>query len=72
MNILTCRFPAGFLQSDEYFLSFLFIEDKHTAIFKEKDILQFAIINAPRELGIYMGKEPGYVRPRFEWDISTK
>ncbi|MDC1327339.1 ABC transporter ATP-binding protein [Ulvibacter sp.] len=67
INTLSCYFPANFFQAGEYFLSFFVIEDKKTAVFHEKDMLSFTVINGKRELGVYMGKEPGYIRPVFKW-----
>jgi len=67
LNILACYIPKGFLQSGQYFLSLFFVEDKRSAIFIEKDILSFVVVDAQREIGTYMGKEPGYIRPNFLW-----
>lgn len=66
-NILTCYFPEGFLQSGQYFLSFFIVENKKRAIFIEKDILSFVVVEAGREIGVYMGREPGYIKPKFHW-----
>ena len=70
-NNLFCYFPKGFLQSGQYFLSLFIVENKKRALFIEKDILSFIIIDAGREIGVYMGREPGYVRPQFEWKNIT-
>lgn len=66
-NTLVCMLPKGFLQSGQYFLSFYFVKDKKKAIFIEKDIISFTVIDAHREIGVYMGREPGYIRPKFNW-----
>ncbi|TVZ59141.1 lipopolysaccharide transport system ATP-binding protein [Flavobacteriaceae bacterium MAR_2010_105] len=70
-NALTCTLPASFLQSGQYFLSFFMIEGKRRAIFMEKDILSFTVVDAQRELGTYMGSEPGYIRPQFKWELES-
>ncbi len=67
LNSLCCYFPKGFLQSGQYFLSLLVIENKKKAVFVERDILSFVVVDAGRELGVYMGREPGYIRPNFNW-----
>ena len=67
-NKILCKFPKYFLQSGQYFLTFLVIEKKKKSIFMEKDILNFTIIDGTREIGIYTGKEPGYIRPEFKWE----
>ncbi|MBJ6367886.1 ABC transporter ATP-binding protein [Snuella sedimenti] len=67
-NLLSCYFPNGFLQSGQYFLSLYIVEDRHHAIFIEKDIYSFVVVDAPRRLGVYMGREPGYIKPQFTWE----
>lgn len=59
--------PANFLQSGNYSLNVYLVEDKRKSIFKEMDLLSFTVIDGRRELGVYMGKEPGYIRPNFDW-----
>ncbi|WP_139958095.1 ABC transporter ATP-binding protein [Flavicella sediminum] len=67
-NIVKCHFPKLFFQSGQYFLSFFLIKNRSKAVFIEKDIAMFNIIDRKRELGTYMGKEPGYIRPQFKWE----
>lgn len=70
LNEVTCKFPAKFFQSGNYFLSLFFVEDKKTPILVEKDISSFTIVDGNREIGVYMGREPGFIRPQFEWKIN--
>ncbi|SHG59321.1 ABC transporter ATP-binding protein [Flavobacterium johnsoniae] len=70
-NELTCIFPASFFQSGQYFLSFFFVKDKREAIFIEKDILAFTIVDGGRDFGVYMGREPGYIKPQFNWVLKN-
>jgi lipopolysaccharide transport system ATP-binding protein len=67
-NQLRCFFPKDFFQSGQYFLSLFVVRDKREAIFIEKDIISFTIVDGSREIGIYMGKEPGYIKPKFMWE----
>lgn len=69
-NELTCKFPSTFFQSGQYFLSIFIIEDKRTAIFIEKDIISFTVVDGGRDMGVYMGREPGYIKPQFEWNFE--
>ena len=71
INELMCIFPACFFQSGQYFLSFFLIKDSREAVFTEKDILSFTIIDGGRDLGVYMGREPGYIKPKFEWILKN-
>lgn len=67
INNLICYFPADFFQSGQYYLSLFVIKDKREAAFFEKDIMSFTIVDSTREIGVYMGREPGYIKPKFEW-----
>lgn len=66
-NLISCKFPSGFFQAGNFSLSFFFVEGKRQSIFSEKSILFFTIVHGAREIGTYMGREPGHIRPAFEW-----
>ena len=66
-NLLLTQIPERFLQPGQYYLHFFLIENKKRAIYIEKDILSFNVVNGERPIGVYMGKEPGYIRPDFNW-----
>ena len=65
-HVVVC-FPPRFFQSGTFYLHFYVIKDKKEALWIEKDIISFCVINSERELGSYMGREPGFIRPEFEW-----
>lgn len=69
-NELICTFPKGFLNIGDYYLDFYVIEDSISACFEEHDIIFFTIQQGKRPIGSWMGKEPGYIRPIFNWDIK--
>lgn len=69
-NSLTCTFPKKFFQSGNYYLSFFLIEDKKQAVIVENDIVSFSVVDGNREIGVYMGREPGFIRPEFNWKIQ--
>ncbi|AWI25650.1 ABC transporter ATP-binding protein [Flavobacterium pallidum] len=66
-NRLCCVFPADFFQSGQYFLSLFIVKDKREAVFVENDIVSFIVVDGSRDVGVYMGREPGYVKPQFKW-----
>ena len=66
-NELVCSFPKGFLNIGNYYLDLYLIEDAKSAVFHEPDIMAFTIQEGPRPLGGWMGKEPGFIKPVFEW-----
>ena len=68
INKLICKFPKDFFQSGQYSLTFLLVKDKKAVVFSEKDIITFTIVDGIREIGTYMGIEPGYIKPKFLWE----
>ncbi|WP_019038847.1 polysaccharide ABC transporter ATP-binding protein [Psychroflexus tropicus] len=68
VNHLSCKFPKGFLQPGNFSLKFLLIKDRKKAIYVEDSIINFTVVNAGRELGVYMGREPGFIIPDLEWN----
>ena len=66
-NKLICEFPANFFQSGNFTLALFIVQDKRKSIFVEKDIFQFTVVDGGRDLGVYMGREPGYIRPQLKW-----
>lgn len=69
-NIVSCTFPPHFFQSGNFNLALFVVEDKRKSIFSERDIITFTVVDGDRELGVYMGREPGYIKPRFDWKIT--
>ncbi len=63
---LTFVIPVKFLQSGMYYLTFIFVHNKKYPIIFEQDIFNFRIVDGSRDVGDWMGREPGYVRPLFE------
>lgn len=69
-NYLKCTFPKDFLNIGTYYLSIYIIEDAKVTIFVEKDILSFDVQEGERAIGTWMGREPGFIKPKFEWEIK--
>ncbi len=66
-NTISCSFPRNFFQAGNFNLGLLIVKDKRTAVFVEKDIMVFTVVDGERDLGVYMGREPGYITPKFDW-----
>ncbi|HVW99614.1 MAG TPA: hypothetical protein VHA52_04110, partial [Candidatus Babeliaceae bacterium] len=64
-----CEFPKGFLNVGTFFLALYVIKDLRTTVFVEQNILSFRIHEGQRELGRWMGKEPGFIKPKFKWQV---
>ncbi len=69
-NSLKCIFPKGFLNIGSFYFTLYIIEDKRNTIFVEKDIFSIRIHEGEREIGAWMGKEPGYIKPEFKWEMA--
>jgi len=69
-NQIQCKLPKGFLNIGSYYISFFVIEDAKSVLFLEKDILSFNIQEGERPIGSWMGKEPGFIKPIFDWRIE--
>lgn len=66
-NKIKFKIPADFFQSGNFNLSLFLIKDKKSAQFVENDIFRFTVVDGGREIGTYMGREPGFIKPQFEW-----
>ncbi len=66
-NHLVCYFPTGFLNIGNYFLTIFIIQDSKETLLIEKDILSFAVEIGERPIGSWLGKEPGFIKPKFLW-----
>lgn len=69
INEMVTTFPKAFLQSGTYYLSIFVVKDRKRSVFNERDILSFTVVDGSRDLGVYMGREPGYIMPTFSWEI---
>lgn len=67
INKLVCKFPKSYFNIGAYHLDAYVIKDARHPVFVEKDILSFNIQEGDRGLGAWMGKEPGVIKPVFEW-----
>ena len=67
-NNLKCIFPKGFLNVGNYFMDIYLIEDSKRSLFNESDIMNFTIQEGVREIGAWLGKEPGFIKPIFTWE----
>ena len=70
LNKIKCTLPEGFLNIGIYYLSVYVIENSKTTLFVEKDIMSFHVQEGERAIGSWMGKEPGFIKPKFDWSID--
>jgi len=67
LNKLVCHFPARFFNTGTFYLSVLVVRDRKFVIRHEKDLLSFVVTAKTKNLGRFMGKEPGSLKPSFDW-----
>jgi lipopolysaccharide transport system ATP-binding protein len=64
---VSVEFPDNFFNWGSFFIDLYIVENRRTAIYIERDILSFTIINEQKEIGTWMGKEAGAIHPKFDW-----
>jgi lipopolysaccharide transport system ATP-binding protein len=69
-NRLVCDIPKDFLNVGEYVLSLYIIRNIHESVLHEEDILTFRITEKGKELGEWLGVEPGFIKTNFGWQRS--
>ncbi len=67
-NKVNFKIPRNFLNLDKYTLDFYAIADKKSSVIFEEDVLSFTILQGKRNVGDWMGKEPGFITTNFEWN----
>jgi lipopolysaccharide transport system ATP-binding protein len=65
--VTSAVFPANFFNWGNFNIDLYVVENKKRALKVLNDKLSFTISNKEVELGAWMGKEPGAIMPRFEW-----
>lgn len=65
----TCVIPANFLNWGSFALDLMvFKRDKNIiSLVEENDIISFSLASRKVALGSFMGKEPGYITPKFDF-----
>jgi lipopolysaccharide transport system ATP-binding protein len=66
-NKLECSFPTKFFQAGSYSLSLIVVRKGVKPLKVVDGIMTFNVIEGKREIGTYMGREPGFIRPMFNW-----
>jgi lipopolysaccharide transport system ATP-binding protein len=67
-NSVAMVIPSGYLNEGHYFIDLLAVANQKAAFIYETDVLSFLVNPEPKPLGVYMGKEQGYVRTNFQWE----
>lgn len=68
-HTLFTEIPKGFFNVGSFFIDLIVTIDNKNAVIMENDIISFTTIPEHKELGTWMGKSPGYLKPSFNWEI---
>ena len=64
--------PSVFFNEGQYFIDLMIIrknDEGYFTFFNEPDILSIQILPEKRDLGTWMGKEEGFIRHSFNWNV---
>ncbi|WP_338766594.1 ABC transporter ATP-binding protein [Bernardetia sp. ABR2-2B] len=59
--------PSGFFNEGEFTIDVFLVKGKRVAVKYEKDVIKLLVIPRKRDIGVYSGKEVGFIQPQFEW-----
>jgi lipopolysaccharide transport system ATP-binding protein len=62
-----CNIPKNFFNWGTYSIDIYVVEDRRQSFLREMDIVSFVVANKARDIGVFMGKEPGDITPHFEF-----
>ena len=68
-----CIIPANFLNWGNFAIDLMAFkrENNIVVIAEENDIISFSLASRQVAIGSFMGKEPGYITPKFEFTESV-
>jgi lipopolysaccharide transport system ATP-binding protein len=69
-NAVVCTLPKGFLLAGTFSLNLFVVLNTRKAIWSQIGILNFVVSESPRSAKMHFGKEPGHIKPRFNWRIA--
>lgn len=70
-QVMRMIIPKNFFVFGTYYVDLMLIKNRKSIILLEKDILSFTIVPGVSELGSWMGKGVGFLRPEFKWEIQN-
>ncbi len=70
-NALKWEIPQKLLLEDDYSLDLFIVLNKKNVIFHEPDMMKFNIEAEQKQIGDYLGKNPGLLNLDFNWKIQS-
>jgi len=71
-NILKLQIQEGFLNVGNFHLSLFVIMKQQDLLYREKYITSFTVHQRQKQIGEWMGVEPGFIKPTFNWTNNNK
>lgn len=65
--IQTAQINPNFFNWGSYSIDLYVVENRNSAFIIENDIISFTLVNREIEIGGWLGKEPGDITPKFEY-----
>lgn len=65
-----CEIPGPFFNESEFSINLLVVENRKKVVAKFDSILNFQVVPARKEIGTWMGKSVGLLKPKFEWKYA--
>lgn len=60
-----CKIPSNFFNWGSYSIDVYIVEDRVRSFLREMDVVSFVVSNTAKDIGTFMGKEPGDITPQF-------
>ncbi len=67
INIIRCKIPANFLNTESYTINLMFYSKNFMTLFVKSEIISFSVIEGERGNN-YTGKINGLIRTKFNWE----
>jgi len=67
---IICHIPANLFNSGIFYIDLMIVENRRSALFRENDIVRFVMIDSQLNLGRWMARAPGPLKPFFKWSST--
>jgi lipopolysaccharide transport system ATP-binding protein len=69
-NTVACVLPEGFLLPGKFTLNLFVVQNGKKAVWSQTAIYSFVVSESPRDAKMHFGREPGHIKPKFNWRIA--
>ena len=65
--VQVCKIPGGFMNWGNFMVDLYVVKDRSQVFLIDNDVVSFTLGNSQASLGSWMGREPGDIKPKFEY-----